>query len=55
MSPELLDVTPFVGKLVNGGSHDIALSVPDLGDVWNLSANLLHLHRPARRRPRPAR
>jgi hypothetical protein len=41
MSPELLDVTPFVGTLVNGGSHDIALSVPDLGDVWNLSANLL--------------
>jgi hypothetical protein len=41
MSPELLDVTPFVGSLVNGGSHDIALSVPGLGDVWNLSANLL--------------
>ena len=41
MSPELLDVTPFVGELVDGASHDIALSVPDLGDVWNLSANLL--------------
>ena len=41
MSPELLDVTPFVGELVNGASHDIALSVPGLGDVWNLSANLL--------------
>jgi hypothetical protein len=41
MSPELLDVTPFVGDLVTGTSHDIALSVPNLGDVWNLSANLL--------------
>ncbi|HEX3781212.1 MAG TPA: peptide-N4-asparagine amidase [Pseudonocardiaceae bacterium] len=41
MSPELLDITPFVGQLVTGTSHDIALSVPDLGDVWNLSANLL--------------
>src|SRR5205807_325638 len=41
MTPELLEVTPFVGRLVDGASHDIALSVPDLGDVWNLSANLL--------------
>jgi hypothetical protein len=41
MSPELLDVTPFVGDLDGATSHDIALSVPNLGDVWNLSANLL--------------
>ncbi len=41
MSPELLDVTPFVGELVDGGSHDVALTVADAGDVWNLSANLL--------------
>ena len=41
MSPELLDVTPFVGRLVDGKSHDVALSVANAGDVWNLSANLL--------------
>jgi len=41
MTPELLDVTPFVGDLVSGGSHDFALTVANAGDVWNLSANLL--------------
>ena len=41
MAPELIDVTPFVGELVNGGSHDFALTVANAGDVWNLSANLL--------------
>jgi hypothetical protein len=41
MSPELLDVTPFVGRLVDGGNHDVALSVANIDDVWNLSANLL--------------
>lgn len=41
MSPELLDVTPFVGDLVDGGSHSVALTVANAGDVWNLSANLL--------------
>ncbi|QMU77787.1 hypothetical protein GXW83_20925 [Streptacidiphilus sp. PB12-B1b] len=41
MTPELLDVTPFAGELVDGGSHDVALTVADAGDVWNLSANLL--------------
>jgi hypothetical protein len=41
MTPELLDITPFVGRLVDGGSHDVALSVANAGDVWNLSANLL--------------
>jgi hypothetical protein len=41
MAPELLDVTPFVGDLVDGASHDVALTVADAGDVWNLSANLL--------------
>jgi len=41
MTPELLDVTPFVGDLVDGASHDVALTVANAGDVWNLSANLL--------------
>lgn len=41
MTPEVLDVTPFVGRLVDGRSHDIALSVANIGDVWNLAANLL--------------
>jgi hypothetical protein len=41
MTPEVLDVTPFVGRLVDGGSHDVALGVANIGDVWNLAANLL--------------
>lgn len=41
MAPEVLDVTPFVGRLVDGGSHDIALTVANAGDTWNLAANLL--------------
>jgi hypothetical protein len=41
MSPELLNVTPFVGRLVDGGSHTVALTVANAGDVWNLEANLL--------------
>jgi hypothetical protein len=41
MTPDLIDVTPFVGRLVDGQSHDIALSVANIGDVWNLDANLL--------------
>ena len=40
-----MDITPFVGRLVDGGSHDVALSVANAGDVWNLSANLL-LYKP---------
>ncbi|HEY1970486.1 MAG TPA: peptide-N4-asparagine amidase, partial [Pseudonocardia sp.] len=41
MTPEVLDVTPFVGRLVDGGSHDVALTVANIGDTWNLAANLL--------------
>lgn len=41
MAPELIDVTPFVGGLVDGGAHTFALTVANAGDVWNLSANLL--------------
>jgi len=41
MTPELVDVTPFVGRLVDGGSHDVALTVANIGDTWNLAANLL--------------
>jgi hypothetical protein len=41
MTPDLIDVTPFVGRLVDGQSHDVALSVANIGDVWNLDANLL--------------
>ena len=41
MSPELLNVTPFVGRIVDGGSHTVALTVANAGDVWNLEANLI--------------
>lgn len=41
MTPELIDVTPFVGRLVDGNSHDVALTVANIGDTWNLAANLL--------------
>lgn len=41
MTPELIDVTPFVGRLVDGKSHDVALTVANIGDTWNLAANLL--------------
>ncbi|HEX4724958.1 MAG TPA: peptide-N4-asparagine amidase [Pseudonocardiaceae bacterium] len=41
MTPELIDVTPFVGQLVDGRSHDVALTVANIGDTWNLAANLL--------------
>jgi hypothetical protein len=41
MTPEILDVTPLAGKLVDGHSHDVALTVADIGDTWNLAANLL--------------
>jgi hypothetical protein len=41
MTPELIDVTPFAGRLVDGRSHDVTLSVANIGDVWNLDANLL--------------
>jgi hypothetical protein len=41
MSPELLNITPFAGRLVDGGSHTVALTVANAGDVWNLEANLL--------------
>lgn len=40
-SPELLNVTPFAGRLVDGGSHTVALTVANAGDVWNLEVNLL--------------
>ncbi|HZR52889.1 MAG TPA: peptide-N4-asparagine amidase [Streptosporangiaceae bacterium] len=40
-TPELLNVTPFVGRLVDGGSHTVALTVANAGDVWNLEVNLL--------------
>jgi hypothetical protein len=41
MTPETLDVTPLVGRLVDGHSHDVALTVANVGDTWNLAANLL--------------
>ena len=41
MTPELIDVTPFVGRLVDGKTHDVALTVANIGDTWNLAANLL--------------
>lgn len=39
--PETLDVTPFAGRLVDGGSHDLAVTVPGANDNWDVVATVL--------------
>jgi len=41
LTPETLDVTPFVGRLVDGLSHDLAVRVFGARDTWNVEANLV--------------
>nr|WP_297544411.1 peptide-N4-asparagine amidase [Amycolatopsis sp.] len=38
---ELVDVTPFVGRLVDGASHDLSFTVPNIGGSWSISPTLL--------------
>lgn len=39
--PETLDVTPFVGRLVDGARHDLAVTVPGANDNWDVVATVL--------------
>ena len=39
--PRTLDLTPFVGQLVDGGSHTVSLSVANAVSYWGLTGNLL--------------
>jgi peptide N-acetyl-beta-D-glucosaminyl asparaginase amidase A len=41
MPPRTFDLTPFVGSLVDGGTHTISLSVADAQSYWGLEGNLL--------------
>jgi hypothetical protein len=41
LRPRRFDLTPFVGGLVDGGSHTISLSVANAQSYWGLAANLL--------------
>ncbi|WP_328608325.1 hypothetical protein OG943_04155 [Amycolatopsis sp. NBC_00345] len=38
---ETLDITPFAGRLVDGGAHDLSFTVPDIGGSWSVVATLL--------------
>jgi len=41
LPPRTFDLTPFVGTLVDGGSHTVSLSVANAQSYWGLEGNLL--------------
>jgi hypothetical protein len=41
LPPRTFDLTPFVGGLVDGGTHTVSLSVANAQSYWGLEANLL--------------
>jgi Peptide N-acetyl-beta-D-glucosaminyl asparaginase amidase A len=41
LPPRTFDLTPFVGRLVDGGAHTISLAVANAQSYWGLEGNLL--------------
>jgi hypothetical protein len=41
MPPREIDLTPFVGRLVDGRSHTVSLAVANAQSYWGLTGNLL--------------
>lgn len=41
LPPRSIDLTPFVGQLVDGGQHTVSLAVANAQSYWGLEGNLL--------------
>lgn len=41
LPPRTIDLTPFVGRLVDGGTHTVSLAVSNAQSYWGLTGNLL--------------
>ncbi|MBT0566488.1 peptide-N4-asparagine amidase [Williamsia sp. CHRR-6] len=40
LRPETVDITPFVGRLVDGAQHTVSVRLPQLNDRWQVVATL---------------